>query len=72
MPGGGGTCPRIGSPPQVGLSAHTPQKFAGTRSDPPMSEPISSGVMPVASAAAAPPDDPPGTRVKSYGLLVVP
>ncbi len=65
MPGGGGTWPRIGSTPQLGLSAQTPQKLAGWRSDPPMSEPISSGVMPVASAAAAPPDDPPGTRVTS-------
>ena len=38
----------------------------------PISEPISSAVMPVANAAAAPPDDPPGVRVKSQGLLVVP
>jgi hypothetical protein len=65
MPGGGGTWPRIGSLPQVGFSDVTPQKFAGVRSDPPMSDPISSGVMPVASAAAAPPDDQPGTRVTS-------
>ena len=65
IPGGGGTWPRIGSTPQLGFNEHTPQKFAGTRSDPPMSEPISSGVMPVASAAAEPPDDPPGTRVTS-------
>src|SRR6187431_987484 len=37
-----------------------------------MSLPSSIGVNPMASAAAAPPDDPPGVRVRSYGLLVVP
>ena len=40
--------------------------------DAPMSLPTSSGVRPAASAAAEPPDEPPGTRSKSYGLLVVP
>ncbi len=37
-----------------------------------MSLPSSIGVNPIASAAAAPPDDPPGVRVVSYGLFVVP
>ena len=37
-----------------------------------MSEPISSADMPVASATAEPPDEPPGARSKSHGLLVVP
>jgi hypothetical protein len=37
-----------------------------------MSEPISSGVIPAASEAAAPPDEPPGVRDVSYGLFVVP
>ena len=37
-----------------------------------MSLPSSIGVKPIASAAAAPPDDPPGVRVVSYGLFVVP
>ena len=39
-----------------------PQKCAGTRNDPPVSEPNDSGPKPAASAAADPPDDPPGTR----------
>ena len=37
-----------------------------------MSEPASSPVSPAASAAAEPPDDPPGVRVRSHGLLQVP
>ncbi len=37
-----------------------------------MSVPISKLVMPVATAAAAPPDEPPGMRVVSHGLPVVP
>ena len=42
------------------MCAKTPQKCAGQRNDPPMSEPSSSATKPAASAAAAPPDDPPG------------
>lgn len=68
----GGTWPRWETIPQVGLWLNTPQKLAGTRSEPPMSEPISSGVTPAARAAAAPPDEPPGVRVGSHGLLVTP
>ena len=49
-----------------------PQKCAGQRIEPPMSLPSSSGVNPAATAAAAPPDEPPGVRVVSHGLLVVP
>src|SRR5262245_59079623 len=37
-----------------------------------MSLPVSNPVSPAASATADPPDDPPGTRVTSHGLLVVP
>jgi len=37
-----------------------------------MSEPASSPVRPAASAAAEPPEDPPGPRARSQGLLVVP
>ncbi len=37
-----------------------------------MSLPISPPVNPAATAAAAPPEDPPGARVGSHGLLVVP
>ncbi len=37
-----------------------------------MSLPSSSGENPMATAAAAPPDDPPGVRATSQGLFVVP
>ena len=40
--------------------------------EPPRSLPSSSGVIPVATAAAAPPDEPPAVRVTSHGLFVVP
>ena len=50
----------------------TPQKDAGLRSDPPMSEPSASGTIPAASAHAAPPLDPPAERVGSTGLRVTP
>ena len=38
--------------------------------DPARSEPISKGVIPVAIAAAAPPDDPPGVRPVFHGFTV--
>ena len=37
-----------------------------------MSEPSSSETKPAATEAADPPDEPPGERPKSHGLLVVP
>src|SRR3954453_5333018 len=42
------------------------------RTEPAMSLPNSSEVRPAASAAAEPPDEPPGVRVRSHGLLVAP
>jgi len=42
------------------------------RTDPPMSVPSSKLVNPHATAAAAPPDDPPGVQSTHQGLLVVP
>ena len=50
----------------------TPQKLAGLRSEPPMSEPCASQAMPVASATAAPPDEPAAERDVSQGLRVAP
>ena len=37
-----------------------------------MSDPSASGTNPAATAAAEPPDDPPGTRLVSWGLRVGP
>ena len=42
------------------------------RSEPPPSLPCASGTMPAATAAALPPDEPPGVRVVSHGLRVGP
>src|SRR5271169_281991 len=50
----------------------TPQRAAGWRIDPPVSEPSASGAKPAATAAADPPLDPPGTRLASWGLCVGP
>ena len=40
--------------------------------DPPVSEPIASGASKAETAAAEPPEEPPGVRVKSQGLNVGP
>jgi hypothetical protein len=39
---------------------------------PPMSVPIASGVIPAATDAEAPPEDPPGVKAGSHGLRVTP
>ncbi len=49
-----------------------PQKLAGLRSEPPMSLPCASQAMPVASATAAPPDEPAAERAVFHGLRVKP
>src|SRR4051795_10751491 len=49
-----------------------PQKPAGMRIEPPPSVPVASGPMPAATAAAAPPLDPPAVREGSHGLRVTP
>src|SRR5436309_9926065 len=49
-----------------------PQSDAGWRIDPPVSVPIAHGASPAATAAADPPDDPPGTRSRSHGLRTGP
>jgi hypothetical protein len=40
--------------------------------DPPVSVPIAQGAVPAATAAALPPDEPPGTRVRSHGFSTGP
>jgi hypothetical protein len=54
------------------LSPTTPQNAAGWRIEPPVSVPSDHGAMPAATAAAEPPEEPPGTRVGSQGLRVGP
>src|SRR5581483_8741213 len=61
-----------GTRPRDGFRPTTPQHEAGTRMEPPPSEPQASAPTPTATDAAAPPLDPPEVCVVRQGLLVVP
>ena len=52
----------------LGRMPTTPQKLAGLRSEPPMSEPWASQAVPVASATAAPPEEPAADRDSVPGI----
>ena len=56
----------------MGFTPTTPQNEPGWRMDPPVSEPSATGSMPAATAAALPPDEPPGTWSRFHGLWVAP
>src|SRR5687768_11522791 len=58
--------------PYVGFTPTTPQNEAGCLTEPPVSEPSAMETIPAATAAAEPPDEPPGTRVGSTGFFVGP
>ncbi len=58
--------------PKLGFKPTMPQKEAGMRTEPPMSEPSASGTEPLATAAPDPPEEPPGVRPLSQGLRVMP
>ncbi len=58
--------------PRVGLSPTRPHIAAGMRIDPEMSLAWAAGTMRAATAAADPPDEPPGDRSRSHGLWVGP
>ncbi len=58
--------------PSVGFIPNTPQQLAGARMEPPLSVPTASGASPAATAAAAPPLDPPAVRDRSHGFRVGP
>ena len=58
--------------PREGLRPTTPQQLAGIRIDPPESLPCATGTNPAATAAAAPPLEPPAVRCRSQGLRVAP
>ncbi len=62
----------FGTSPGVGRSPTQPQKLAGLRRLPPMSEPCASQAVPETSAAAAPPDEPATERPRFHGLRVRP
>ncbi len=58
--------------PRAGLSPTSPQQAAGIRIEPPPSLPCATGTIPAATAAAEPPEEPPGVRSRSQGLRVGP
>ena len=55
--------------PGVGFNPAMPQKWAGTRMEPPPSLPTPPGEHPLAMAAASPPEEPPGVRSTFQGLF---
>ena len=59
-----------GTRPREAFSPTRPQNDAGMRVDPPPSDDMDSGTMPAATAAAEPPDEPPGVRARFHGLRV--
>src|SRR6185295_48005 len=58
--------------PRVGFKPTRPQLDAGIRLEPPPSLACAAGTMPAATAAAAPPLDPPGEYWGFHGLCVGP
>jgi hypothetical protein len=62
----------FGIRPNVDFNPIRPVKPAGMRMDPPPSLPEARGRRPPATAAAEPPEEPPGVRCGSQGLCVVP
>src|SRR5690625_6429371 len=62
----------IGTRPWDGLSPTIPQNEAGMRMLPPPSVPTAHGPIPAATAAPAPPDEPPAVRDGSTALRLMP
>jgi hypothetical protein len=61
-----------GTTPWPGLMPTSPQQAEGMRIDPMPSLPCATGTMPAETAAAAPPDEPPGVCAGCQGLRVMP
>src|ERR1700743_1629687 len=59
-----------GNTGEDGLIAATPQNDAGRITEPPVCVPTASGIMPAATAAAEPDDEPPGVCSRLCGLRV--
>src|SRR5258708_36425251 len=58
--------------PREGLRPNRPEHAAGIRIDPPPSLAWAAGTTPPATAADAPPEDPPGVRSRFHGLRAGP
>ena len=61
-----------GTRPNDAFMPGIPQNDDGMRTEPAPSVPTASGPIPAATAAAAPPDEPPGVRPRSHGLRAGP
>jgi len=68
----GAVGPPAGMRPSEGLRPDRPHTAEGMRIDPPPSEPVQRGTIPAATAALAPPEDPPALRSSFHGLRVEP
>ena len=62
--------PKRETVPYVGLTPTVPVTAAGWRMEPPVSVPSAKGASKAPTAAAEPPEDPPGIRPRSHGLAV--
>ena len=71
-PQSGGWAPPDGTRPSDGFIPEIPHTADGMRIEPPPSDPVHSGTIPAAMAAADPPDEPPAVRLRSQGLRVLP
>ena len=58
--------------PRVGFKPMTPHQLAGILIEPPPSLPAAIGTQPAATAAPAPPDEPPGVNCGFQGLRAGP
>src|SRR5574341_2362443 len=65
-------CGYTGIRPWEGLRPKIPHQAAGLRIEPPPSVPRASGARPAATAAPAPPEEPPGVWLRLHGLRVTP
>ena len=64
--------PVRGIEPCVGLNPTIPQKDAGRITEPAVWVPTASGIIPAATEAAEPDDEPPGVCAVLWGLRVLP
>jgi hypothetical protein len=63
-----GSTPLFDTNPNVGRRPVTPQKPAGTRTEPPVSVPSAASTISSATATAEPPLEPPGMQVGFHGF----
>src|SRR5271168_55123 len=64
--------PYLDTRPYVGIIAGMPQQAPGCRMEPPVSVPSATTAKPAATAAAEPPDEPPGTLSSATGFRTAP